>query len=117
MPDIGTIPNDYTGDITKDTPIENTDEDFLGDYDVPGKLNWKEYFPFCIPFDLIKFIGCLAAEPEAPNFKWDYEILGTKGTVKVDLKEYESVALVARTLFDLLFVLGLTMVTRNLIKG
>lgn len=132
LPDIGTIPNDYTGDITKDTPIENTDEDadiddpdyviptvgdFLGDYDVPGKLNWKEYFPFCIPFDLIKFIGCLAAEPEAPNFKWDYEILGTKGTVKVDLKEYESVALVARTLFDLLFVLGLTMVTRNLIKG
>ncbi len=49
--------------------------DFLGDYDVPGKLNWKEYFPFCIPFDLIKFIGCLAAEPKAPNFlKWDYEI-------------------------------------------
>lgn len=131
LPDIATIPNTWTGDITKDTPIEDTSDtdvtdpdykvpvvgDFLGDYDVPGKLQWKEYFPFCIPFDLIKFLGVLSADPVAPNFTWNYNIVGTKGSIKIDLSEYETIALVGRTFFDLLFILGLTMATRNLIKG
>lgn len=131
LPGIATIPNEWTGDITKDTPIEDTGDtditdpdykvpvvgDFLGDYDVPGKLNWKEYFPFCIPFDLIKFLGVLSADPIAPNFTWNYNIVGTKGSIKIDLSEYETIALVGRTFFDLLFILGLTMATRNLIKG
>lgn len=76
LPNVGTVDGTYTGDLTTDTPWTDTLDkdiinqpdyvppvigDFLGDTDVPGKLNWKEYFPFCLPFDLIKFLGVLAA--------------------------------------------------------
>ena len=131
LPGLGTIDGTYTGDITGDTTIEDdydgdidnpdyippTVGDFLGEYDVPGKLNWKEYFPFCIPFDLIKFLGVLASNPQAPSFQWNYDLAGSKGTLKIDLSKFDTVAVVCRTLFDLLFIVGLTFVTRNIIKG
>lgn len=132
LPNVGTVDGTYVGDITTDTPWTDTTDkditskpdyipptigDFLGDTDVPGKLNWKEYFPFCIPFDLIKFLGVLAAEPQTPKIKWDYNIIGIKGTLNLDLEYFNGVASVCRTLFNLGFVIGLTLITRNLIKG
>lgn len=132
LPNVGTVDGTYVGDLTTDTPWTDTTDkditgkpdyipptigDFLGDTDVPGKLNWKEYFPFCIPFDLIKFLGVLAAEPQTPIIKWDYNIIGIKGTLNLDLEDFNGVASVCRTLFNLGFVIGLTLITRNLIKG
>lgn len=132
LPNVGTVDGTYVGDITTDTPmVDTTDKDitgkpdyippkigdFLKKYEVPGKLDWKDYFPFCLPFDLIKFLGILASEPEAPNFVWHYDLMGAEGDLVIDLKMFDSVALVCRTMFDLLFVVGLIMVTRDLIKG
>lgn len=126
LPNIGTVDGTYVGDITTDTPqikdhdkVDNPDYkvptigDFLGDTDVPGKLNWKEYFPFCLPFDLIKFLGVLAAEPQTPKFSADYNVLGFKGTIDIDLKDFDGAAAVCRTLFNLLFITGLIFVTRK----
>lgn len=128
LPDVGTVDGTYVGDITTDTPWTNTTDkditgkpdyipptigDFLGDTDVPGKLNWKEYFPFCLPYDLIKFLGVLAAEPQTPKFSFDYDLFGYKGTVDIDLEEFNGVASVCRTMFNLVFIIGLIFITRK----
>lgn len=131
LPDVGTVDKGFEGDITKDTPIENTDDKVdtedpsykppvvgdLPNFKIPAVIDWKEYFPFCIPFDLIKFIGVLAAEPQTPKFSTAYNLYGHKGTINIDLKDFDGVASVCRTLFDLLFVIGLLTITRSQIKG
>lgn len=36
--------------------------------------DWKTLFPFCVPFDLIEFLGVLNAEPEAPVIRWRFYV-------------------------------------------
>ena len=81
-------------------------------------FDWKGVFPFCIPFDLIAFLKCLCAEPEAPKFDIPVNIPKIyEGNIKVDLSDFDDVAALCRTLFDILFILGLAYATRYLIKG
>lgn len=100
-----------------------TDTDIPKVKDFTGKgtdltFDWKGVFPFCIPFDLIKFIQCFCAEPEAPKFEIPVNIPKIyKGDIKVDLSGFDEVAALCRTLFDILFILGLAYATRYLIKG
>ena len=80
--------------------------------------DWKTLFPFCVPFDLIEFLGVLNAEPEAPVIRWrfyvprvvDYEI-------EIDLSVFDSVAQIMRTMELLAFCIGLILLTRNIIRG
>lgn len=99
----------------------NTDKK-VDDFDGEGgqlTFDWKNVFPFCIPFDLITFIKCLCAEPEAPkmDIPFNVSIVNYKGSVSIDLSKYDSIAKLCRTLMDLLFILGLAYGTRELIKG
>ena len=99
----------------------NTDKK-VDDFDGEGgqlTFDWKNVFPFCIPFDLITFIKCLCADPEAPklDIPFNVPIVNYKGTIKIDLSKYDDIAKLCRTLFDLLFILGLAYGTRDLIKG
>lgn len=100
-----------------------TDTDIPKVKDFTGKgtdltFDWKGVFPFCIPFDLIKFIQCFCADPEAPKFEIPVNIPKIyKGDIKVDLSGFDEVAALCRTLFDILFILGLAYATRYLIKG
>lgn len=100
-----------------------TDTDIPKVKDFTGKgtdltFDWKGVFPFCIPFDLIKFIQCFCAEPEAPKFEIPVNIPKIyKGDIKVDLSGFDEVDALCRTLFDILFILGLAYATRYLIKG
>ena len=100
-----------------------TDTDIPKVKDFTGKgtdltFDWKGVLPFCIPFDLIKFIQCFCAEPEAPKFEIPVNIPKIyKGDIKVDLSGFDEVAALCRTLFDILFILGLAYATRYLIKG
>lgn len=81
-------------------------------------FDWKGVFPFCIPFDLIKFIQCFCADPEAPKFEIPVNIPKIyEGNIKVDLSDFDDVAALCRTLFDILFIIGLAYATRYLIKG
>ena len=78
----------------------------------------KSIFPFCIPFDLIACIKGLAAEPEAPV--WNIKIpmpTNYTWTITIDMSDYEGVVRIFRIGEDLLFIVGLIVVTRNLIRG
>lgn len=79
----------------------------------------KSIFPFCIPFDLIACIKGLAADPEAPvwNIKIPMPWVKYTWTITVDMGDYESVVKIFRIGEDLLFIVGLIVVTRNLIRG
>lgn len=80
--------------------------------------DWKSIFPFCVPFDLIEFLGVLNAEPEAPVIRWrfyvprivDYDIV-------IDLSVFDGVAQIMRTMELLAFCVGLILLTRNIIRG
>ena len=52
-------------------------------------------------------------------FKMGNEIFGYKVDEKViiDLSKYESLAIICRWFFRIMFILGLVMITRYLIKG
>ena len=129
--------------IGRDIPIENvldstktdekTDEKTDGKEDtekpatpeIPGIVaddltaDLKSIFPFCIPFDLINCIKGLSAEGEAP--KWVMKIpmpTGYTWTITVDMADYDSVVRIFRLGEDLLFIVGLIMITRSLmIRG
>ena len=102
---------------TTDTDIPKV-KDFTGE-GTDLKFDWKGVFPFCIPFDLIAFLKCLCAEPQTPkiDIPFNVPIVNYKGSVSIDLSKYDEVAALCRTLFDLLFIVGLAYATRYLIKG
>lgn len=92
----------------------------LKDYTVDGL---SDLFPFCLPFDLIDFLGVLAAEPEAPHFTWTFSYPSLDGSMKthdleIDLSPFDSVAVLLRDMECILFVVGLILITRDqMIKG
>lgn len=83
----------------------------------------KEFFPFCIPFDLYNIISYLNAEPEAPKFDIPIPSYDRSGNltmankITVDLSMFDSVALVFRVCIFIIFIIGLIIITRNLIRG
>lgn len=121
----GVYPVDtVTGEIIgTDTPIDDVTPgivpDLNGDYTITGL---DEVFPFCVPFDLIALFNTLEAEPEAPNFKFPLPVPTKNGGFKlqyieVDLSDFDTAARVLRAMELLVFCVGLTLVTRKLIRG
>lgn len=82
-------------------------------------VDLSKFFPFCIPFDLIHLIQALDAEPVAP--KWTLKLeppqFPVEWEVVIDLADFESLAKIFRTGETLLFVVGLILITRGIIKG
>jgi hypothetical protein len=77
-------------------------------------------FPFCIPWDLLYLINMLAAQPVAPSFDWTFDFSAVNagvGTLHIDLSGWDSVALILRKAEDVLFMVGLAILTRNLLRG
>lgn len=77
-------------------------------------------FPFCIPWDLIAFFTCLCADPVAPVFTYDFsEQFGFDFCLTVDFSDsrYSVVFDVVRWGSLLFFILGLILITRNIIRG
>lgn len=84
----------------------------------PHSADWKNVFPFCVPFDLIDFLGILAAEPEAPKFTWRfYAPPVVDEEIEIDLSVFDTVASIMRTMELLAFCVGLILLTRNIIRG
>lgn len=85
-----------------------------GDYQV----GLSELFPFCVPFDLYNFFSVLAADPVAPDFELPFVIDGLVDyTFEIDLSPFSSVAQIVRTMELLLFIVGLILLTRRIIRG
>lgn len=132
IPDLGTSIYDQTqagaqtgtkedviaseADAVKDSTKEDADSFAIGpmsDY----TMQLKDFFPFCIPFDIYDMLNCLAAEPEAPSFDWKIPVLGQDNIVHVDLVQFNTVASILRTMELLAFCVGLAFVTKHLIQG
>lgn len=83
----------------------------------PFMLDLKDFFPFCIPFDLYKFFSLLCAEPEAPVFTWVVQDLGGNSyPITVDLSKWDNFAALFRKLQLFVFIIGLAMSSRKFIK-
>lgn len=97
--------------VTPDIPSTDIGSDLTADL--------KSIFPFCIPFDLIACIKGLVAEGEPP--KWVIKIpmpLDYTWTIVVDMAEFDGVVKIFRAGEDILFIVGLIMITRSLmIRG
>lgn len=70
-------------------------------------------FPFSLPWDLKNSINLLIAPSEAPN--WDFPILSEN--INIDMSEFESLALIARSFLSIIFVISLIILTRQFVGG
>lgn len=97
-----------------DTPSggDGTAPDFNGMM-LPGL---KDFFPFCIPFDLYDMMQALCAEPEAPKFTFATSFLGQVYTVDIDLSAWNNVAATIRYMVVAIYIVALAVATRKFIK-
>ena len=109
------ITNTIPGSLTPQIPDSGIDnESPQGLYKLP---DLREYFPFCIPFDLIDLLRCFVAEPETPSFVLVLSTGSEMSQQSFDLHMWDNIASMVRT-FELVgFILGLILVTRNIIRG
>ena len=109
MPDTDTNPDTGT-DTQPDSPgAPSTD---IGKY----QIDLKDFFPFCIPFDLYRFFEILCADPEAPVFHWEFNVFGELHSLDVDLSPWNPHAQLFRDAQVGLFIMGLLWITRKFIK-
>lgn len=98
------------------------DGDNSGDSDVDKGFfvrDLRTLFPFCIPFDLMDCIRLFNAEPVTPKIEipMHFAFVDVDYTWTIDLKDFNGVATVCRSMFLILFIVGLVLITRNLIRG
>lgn len=80
-------------------------------------LDLTSFFPFCIPWDLYRMTQLFVSDPVAPSITWSIPLPngGTYDLV-MDLSSFDTVAAIARKMELLLFVVGLAIATKRLIK-
>ncbi len=83
------------------------------DMKLPGL---KDFFPFCIPFDLYAMMQALCADPVAPSFTFATSFLGHVYTVDIDLSAWNDVATVVRYMVVAIYIVALAVATRKFIK-
>lgn len=85
----------------------------------PFLADLKTLFPFCIPFDLIDCFRIFNADPVTPSIEVPvhFGIVNYDHTFVFDLHDFDGVAKVFRTMMLIMFIVGLVLVTRALIKG
>ena len=114
-----TLEDDTTNDNTA-TPVPTTDP-LIEEKQTNGKMmvDLSKFFPFCVPYDLVRLIKVLDAEPKAPKFETTlkYDKLGINEKITLDLALFDDVASVCRLCELILVILGLILVTRDLIRG
>ena len=90
------------------------------DFDTPEMpVNLKDKFPFCVPFDLIALVTALNAPAEVPSatIPLKFASLGYESSMTINLSQFEGVARAVRWGTTILFIFGLIVLTRKLIKG
>ena len=126
-----TTPDDSGGVSPNPTPTpdpSNPDSGGSGgtDADNPDDTDKSNFtrdlrlvFPFCIPFDLVDCIRLFSSEPETPkiDFPIHFPIVNVDYTFTIDLKDFDSVAKICRSMFLIMFIIGLVFATRPLIRG
>lgn len=80
----------------------------------------KSKFPFCIPWDLAAMLQNLwAPEARAPYIHWEatFGSYGKLGEVDIDFSVFNTVASIFRSTTLILWIVGLIVITRNMIGG
>lgn len=92
-----------------------------GSLDLSGfrDLDLSTVFPFCIPFDLYNCFTGFNATPIEPKFTVNFagSALTEAGSVELDLTKFEVVFQIVRYFTFASFVVGLILVTRQLVRG
>jgi len=81
-------------------------------------------FPFCIPWDIVDLVTAVSAEKKAPKFTLPFKLNSKQSSkvridekVVIDFSKYENLAVICRWFFRLIFIAGLVVLTRYIIKG
>lgn len=82
-------------------------------------------FPFCVPYQLYEWLQVLQADPETPEFTYDYGYMlkyfgvssDTDTVIKFDLSQYDDWAKNARSFLKLSFTLAVAVGTYRKFKG
>lgn len=121
FPDERTITIDNTGDVVLPDkkpvpkPVDNSD---VKDYTLTGI---QKVFPFCVPWDIKMLLNTLTADAQAPKFNWKFIYFDNKGKkekkIELDLSVFDGAASILRKMELLAFIVGLVLLTRNIIKG
>lgn len=79
--------------------------------------NLRNFFPFCIPFDLVDMFRKMEVSRKAPVIRWqtDFGEWGSFGEIVLDMATFDQAASVCRTFELILFIVGLMVATKNLI--
>lgn len=90
--------------------------DYLGNFLLPESITTK--FPFCIPFDIARCLRLFSvSQREAPRWECDLNYGSSTYHVVIDLALFNDVANFIRPLEFILFLVGLAVGTRSLIRG
>lgn len=106
------IPDTDVADVALELPS------IPGDWEMPGTTLLTK-FPFCIPFDLYRSFTMFQADAEIPEFTIPFGItsIGYSTNIVIDLEPYQGLVNMARWFLLAMFIVGLIMATRGLIKG
>lgn len=115
------IPADTTTDKINEGSKTDTGESSatnikIGDQSAYMIQGLEEVFPFCLPFDFVKLIKVFNADPKAPSFTLKIFWSKTHSEIPIDLSNWESVAVVVRSLETIGFIALLIFATGKLIK-
>lgn len=117
IPEPTTAPLPTTEPIPTSEPVPTATPFPPGDieqYQTPSLTN---VFPFCVPYDVVKFFDVLNAEPQAPKWTFDLDKISKGYKVVVDMSEFEKPIIALRYSLLALFIFGLILVTRRIIGG
>lgn len=92
------------------------DNEYLGNFLLPESITTK--FPFCIPFDVARCLRLFSTSArEAPRWECNLGYGSSTYHVVIDLSVFNDVADFIRPLEYILFLVGLAVGTRALIRG
>lgn len=92
------------------------DNEYLGNFLLPESITTK--FPFCIPFDVVRCLRLFStSDREAPRWECDIGYGSSKYHVDIDLSMFNDIASFIRPLEYIVFLVGLAIGTRSLIRG
>lgn len=90
--------------------------DYLGNFLLPESITAK--FPFCIPFDIARCLRLFStSQREAPKWECDLKYGSSTYHVVIDLEPFNDLANFIRPLEYILFLVGLAIGTRSLMRG
>lgn len=132
---INQLLNAMSSGVIMDEPIDNTDTVGAAAGEAAGALddsifsnmslpnNIVNVFPFCIPFDFVRGIKLLAADPIAPHFEIPFNIpsvgvfRGYHDVIIIDFQQFDTYFKVVRWGCFMIFALGLCFVSFKIVKG